>query len=75
MNYADWLKTVPVEIREDPLWNQEAHRLALFAADLAWHDTTKTLLEFVPIPEPELTEYGTRNTENGMRNSEYNRCR
>jgi len=41
MNYADWLKTVPVEIREDPLWNQEAYRLALFAADLALHDTTK----------------------------------
>src|SRR6266403_3077740 len=41
MNYSDWLKTVPVEIREDPLWNQEAYRLALFAADLAWHDTTK----------------------------------
>src|SRR6266704_3647657 len=41
MNYADWLKTVPVEIREDPLWNQEAYRLSLFAADLAWHDTTK----------------------------------
>jgi four helix bundle protein len=41
MNYVDWLKTVPVEIRADPLWNQEAYRLALFAADLGWHDTTK----------------------------------
>src|SRR6266853_1233430 len=41
MNYVDWLKTVPVEIREDPLWNQEAYRLALFAADLGWYDTTK----------------------------------
>ena len=41
MNYVDWVKTVPVQIREDPLWNQEAHRLALFAADLGWHDTTK----------------------------------
>jgi four helix bundle protein len=41
MNYVDWLKTVPVQIREDPLWNQEAYRLALFAADLGWHDTTK----------------------------------
>lgn len=41
MNYADWLKTVPDEIREDALWNQEAYRLALFAADLGWHDTTK----------------------------------
>src|SRR6266576_887696 len=41
MNYADWLKTVPAEIREDPLWNMEAYRLALFTADLAWHDITK----------------------------------
>lgn len=41
MNYLDWLKTVPPEIQEDPLWNQEAYRLALFAADLGWYDTTK----------------------------------
>jgi len=41
MNYLDWLKTVPPEIQEDPLWNQEAYRLALFSADLGWHDTTK----------------------------------
>jgi four helix bundle protein len=41
MNYSDWVKTVPVEIHNDPLWNQEAYRLALFAADPGWHDTTK----------------------------------
>src|SRR3569833_2781819 len=41
MNFAEWLKTVPNEISEDPLWNVEAYRLALFAADLGWHDTTK----------------------------------
>lgn len=41
MNYTDWLKTVPDEIREDPLWNQEAYRLSLFAADLGWRDATK----------------------------------
>jgi len=41
MKYSDWLKTVPVEIREDPLWNQEVYRLALLVADLAWRDTTK----------------------------------
>jgi len=40
MNYTEWLRTVPEEIRNDPLWNQEAYRLALFAADLGWHDTT-----------------------------------
>lgn len=41
MNYADWLKNIPGEMSEDPLWNQEAYRLALFSADLAWHDATK----------------------------------
>ena len=41
MNYAEWLKIVPEEIRGDPLWRQEAYRLALFAADLGWSDTTK----------------------------------
>lgn len=41
MNYLDWQKIVPTEIQQDPLWNQEAYRLALFAADLCWHDTTK----------------------------------
>jgi hypothetical protein len=41
VNYTEWLKTVPTDIREDPLWNVEAYRLALFAADLGWHDTTK----------------------------------
>ena len=41
MNYSDWVKTVPVEILEDALWSQEAYRLALFAADLGWLDTTK----------------------------------
>ena len=41
MNYADWIRTVLSEIRADPLWNQEAHRLALFAADLGRHDVRK----------------------------------
>lgn len=41
MNYTDWVKTVPQEIQRDPIWNQEVYRLALFAADLAWSDTTK----------------------------------
>jgi four helix bundle protein len=41
MNYADWLKAVPSNIQDDALWNQEVYRLALFAADLAWHDCTR----------------------------------
>ena len=27
MNYAEWLKVVPMEIREDPLWNQHGYAL------------------------------------------------
>src|ERR1700752_919024 len=41
MNYTDWLKGGPIQIRGDPLLNQEAYRLALFAADIAWLDATK----------------------------------
>src|SRR2546430_3781456 len=43
MNYETWLKEVPVEITGDPLWKVEAYRLALFAADLGWHDVTKLM--------------------------------
>jgi four helix bundle protein len=41
MNYSEWVNTVPSEIRQHALWNQEVYRLALFAADLGWNDTTK----------------------------------
>jgi four helix bundle protein len=41
MNYDEWLKTVPTELRDDPLWRMEAYRLAVFASDLAWPDVTK----------------------------------
>lgn len=41
MNYQDWLQSVPLEISEDSLWKMEAYRLALFAAELAWHDLAK----------------------------------
>ena len=41
MKYADWLRAVPSEIRQDALWNHEVYRLALFAADLGWNDGTK----------------------------------
>jgi four helix bundle protein len=43
MNYEDWLRTVPTEITADPLWKVEVYRLALFAADLGWHDVTKLM--------------------------------
>ncbi len=38
MNYVEWLKTVPAEITNDPIWNLEVYRLALFAGDIGWHD-------------------------------------
>jgi four helix bundle protein len=41
MNYVSWLKSVPQEITGDPLWKVEAYRLAMFLADLGWHDATK----------------------------------
>jgi four helix bundle protein len=41
MTYETWLKSVPIEITSDSLWKMEAYRLALFLADLAWHDVTK----------------------------------
>lgn len=43
MNYNEWIKSVPAEITEDSLWKMEAYRLALFVADLAWHDATKLI--------------------------------
>lgn len=41
MNYETWVKSVPKEITGDRLWNVEAYRLALYAADLGWQDVTK----------------------------------
>lgn len=43
MRYDEWIRAVPETITGDQLWKIEAYRLALFAADLAWHDVTKLL--------------------------------
>ena len=43
MTFKEWVDTVPRVIRDDPVWRVEAYRLALFAGDLAWHDSTKLL--------------------------------
>jgi four helix bundle protein len=40
MNYEEWEKTVPQEIKGDSLWKVTAYRLALFLVDLGWHDVT-----------------------------------
>src|SRR5581483_1739438 len=41
MTYEQWLHSVPMEIKGDPLWRMEAYRISLFASDLAWHDVSK----------------------------------
>ena len=41
MNYTEWLRTVPEELTGDPLWRNEAYRLAVFAGEIAWADVTK----------------------------------
>ncbi|HSB09548.1 MAG TPA: four helix bundle protein [Blastocatellia bacterium] len=43
MDYGEWERTVPEAITSDALWRVEAYRLALFAADLGWHDVTKLM--------------------------------
>ena len=43
MSYEEWQRTIPAEITGDPLWKLEVYRLALFAADLGWHDVTKLM--------------------------------
>jgi four helix bundle protein len=43
MKFKEWAQNVPQAIREDSVWKSEAYRLALFLADLAWHDATKLL--------------------------------
>ncbi len=43
MDYTEWEQTVLGAITGDPLWRVEAYRLALFAADLGWHDVTRLM--------------------------------
>ena len=45
MNYQEWERAVPEEITGDSLWKVEAYRLALFAADIGWHDATKLVAD------------------------------
>ncbi len=41
MNYQEWEEAVPEAIKADSLWKMTAYRMALFLADLGWHDVTK----------------------------------
>jgi four helix bundle protein len=40
VTYEEWEVGVPETIRGDSLWKMTAYRLALFAADLGWHDVS-----------------------------------
>jgi four helix bundle protein len=40
-NYEEWLRQVPEVLIQDPLWDLETYRKALFFSDLAWHDCEK----------------------------------
>jgi four helix bundle protein len=41
MTYEAWLAQVPSEFTGDPSWRMHVYRLALFLADLSWHDVSK----------------------------------
>lgn len=43
MNYEEWEKDVPGTITGDSLWKMKAYQLALFMADVGWHDVTKLM--------------------------------
>jgi four helix bundle protein len=43
MNYKDWESSLPESITTDSLWKMAAYRLALFLADVSWHDVTKLM--------------------------------
>jgi four helix bundle protein len=43
VTYEEWEAGVPEVIKGDSLWKMTAYRLALFAADVGWHDVTKLM--------------------------------
>ena len=43
MTFEEWEAAIPEEIYLDSLWQMEVYRLALFAVDLAWGDTTRLM--------------------------------
>ena len=43
MTYSEWEARVPEAIRGDSVWQIEAYRLAMLAADLGWEDVTAML--------------------------------
>jgi len=45
MKFNEWSDSVPEAITNDPLWETEIYRKALFLSDLVWRDC-ETMLEY-----------------------------
>lgn len=43
MTFDEWVESLPAEIKGDTLWKMEAYRLALFSAEIGWHDVTELM--------------------------------
>ncbi len=43
MTFDDWIAEVPLTIKNDPLWQMQLYRQALFLGEIAWFDATKLL--------------------------------
>jgi len=41
MNYEEWMAGVPKDLTDDPIWQVQVYRLAIFLGDIAWVDTSK----------------------------------
>ena len=41
MDYEAWERSVPQDLKSDPLWRVQGYRLALFAADTGWEDVSR----------------------------------
>jgi four helix bundle protein len=39
LKFGEWVKSVPAQISNDPIWRLEVYRLALFASEIAQRDT------------------------------------
>jgi four helix bundle protein len=44
--FDEWVKTLPVSLRNDPLWKSAYYRLAMYIYDLMWLDTEKINKDF-----------------------------
>jgi four helix bundle protein len=38
MEFEEWVKNAPVQMKSDPLWNSKYYQLAMYLCDLVWED-------------------------------------